>query len=414
MVHGTGMLIQRIIRRILGVYAVPCKDAKEIEPHSGKGIADGKAMQIFRLRPTVHEFTSAADFAAEFQIGERDLILTHQFLHTAYFEPLGLPAHTIFLEKYGTGEPTDTLMYSVLQEMKRLPIDRIIAVGGGTVLDTAKILTLRGLERIEDAFERRIPLQRDKGLVAVPTTCGTGSEVTNIAITEFTVREIKLGLADDTLFPDHAVLIPELLRDLPYPFYLFSSIDALIHATESWVSPKSNVMTQMFSREAIRLILDIYGKLATDGEAYRFERLSDILRASTAAGIAFGNTGVGAVHALSYPLGGKYHVPHGESNYLFFTTIFRHYQSRNPNGKIHDLNQFLADCLNCPESAVYEQLENLLGRLIIRNPLRHYGMQESEVETFADSVLEKQQRLLANNYVPLSREEIRTLYRTLY
>jgi 4-hydroxybutyrate dehydrogenase len=282
------------------------------------------------------------------------------------------------------------------------------------VLDTAKILTLRGLEHIEDAFERRIPLHREMGLIAVPTTCGTGSEVTNIAITEFTDRKIKLGLADDTLFPDHAVLIPELLRDLPYSFYLFSSIDALIHAMESWVSPRSNAMTQMFSREAIRLILEIYGNLATDGEAYRFERLSDMLRASTAAGVAFGNTGVGAVHALSYPLGGKYHVPHGESNYLFFTTIFRHYLRREPDGKIRDLNRFLADCMHCPESDVYEVLENLLGRLIACNPLRHYGMHESEIETFADSVLEKQQRLLANNYVPLSRDEIRTLYRTLY
>ncbi len=362
-------------------------------------------------------------FAGEFKLSDRDLIITHSFLYEPFMKnlELPLPSHFIMQEQYGSGEPSDEMMNRILSDIRKIDYDRVIAVGGGTVIDIAKLFVLKNLENVTDAFERKIPIQKEKALIIVPTTCGTGSEVTNISIAEIKSRHTKMGLADDALLADDAVLIPELLRGLPYKFYLFSAIDALIHAAESFVSPKANPYIRLFSREAIRIILDIFSKIVENGEEYRFERLEEMLIASNYAGIAFGNAGVGAVHALSYPLGGNYHVPHGEANYQFFTKVFKLYHQKLPEGCIQELNQLLADGLHQSdyimykkEAMIYDLLDALLGNLIPKNHLKVYGMKEEDIDGFTKNVLETQQRLLNNNYVPFTEEEIRDIYSSLY
>lgn len=371
-------------------------------------------MQLFKLQSRLHQFKNFQEFAEEFQIGEKDLLITNEFIYDPFMKHLNLKAHTIFQEKYGVGEPSDEMMNAILKDVQGLDFDRIIAVGGGTIVDISKLFVLRGLTNVVDAFEKKMDLIKEKQLVIVPTTCGTGSEVTNISIAELKSINTKMGLAVDQLFADDAVLIPEMIRTLPYKFYVYSSIDALIHAVESYVAPKSNPYTKLYAKEAIHLLLDIYQQIAKEGEDYRLKRLEDVLMASNYAGIAFGNTGVGAVHAMSYPLGGTYHVAHGEANYQFFTEVFKYYQQKDPNGKIQELNAILAKELHCSEDSVYEELEKLLDQLLSRNALRSYGMKESEIESFADSVIKSQQRLLANNYVELTRDEIRDIYKKLY
>ena len=145
------------------------------------------------------------------------------------------------------------------------------------------------------------------------------------------------------------------------------------------------------------------------------------MTASNFAGIAFGNAGVGAVHALSYPLGGNYHVPHGEANYQFLTEVFKTYFKKNPNGSISELNEILIDNMHIDRNLsvsdselVYRKLDELLGKLTPKNHLHHYGMKPEEIDGFTESVLQTQQRLLANNYVPLAADEIRNIYKSLY
>lgn len=370
-------------------------------------------MQLFKLRTVIHECSSFAVFAQEFHLSERDLIITNQFLYEPFMQSLNLPCTFVMQEKYGMGEPSDEMMDRILDDLRAVGFDRVIAVGGGTVIDISKLFVLKGLTSSLQAFDREIPLVKEKQLVIVPTTCGTGSEVTNISIAEIKSRHTKMGIADDSILADDAVIIPELLRGLPYPFYVASSIDALIHAVESYVSPRSNPYSRMLSKTAIDRILFVFKKMAHDPEI-RHDYAFEMLVAANMAGMAFGNVGVGAVHALSYPLGGNYHVPHGEANYQFFTEVFKVYRSKKDEGHLLDLERYMAAILEVEETKVYTALDNLLGQLIQRKQLREYGMRQEECKEFAQGVMVNQQRLLKNNWVELSEKEIEDIYCKLY
>lgn len=371
-------------------------------------------MQLFKLKSTIHSFDTFSEFAKEFQLGHKDLIITNDFLFEPFMKACNLPSRFIMQEKYGMGEPSDEMMNQILADTKDFDYDRVIAIGGGTVIDISKLFVLKGLNNVMEAFDRKIPLIKEKKLVIIPTTCGTGSEVTNISIAEIKSRQTKMGLADDSIVADDAVIIPELLRGLPFKFYACSAIDALIHAIEAYVSPKANPYTRIFSEAAWKIIIEVFKDIALHGEEYRYEKMGEMIMASNFAGIAFGNAGVGAVHALSYPLGGNYHVPHGEANYQFFTEVFKVYQQKNPTGSIVELNSKLSQLLECQPNEVFTQLDELLGHLLSKKPLREYGMKEEEVRGFAESVIKTQQRLLANNYVELTLDEIEGIYSRLY
>lgn len=370
-------------------------------------------MQELMLRPTIHSFESCREFTRQFEIGPNDLILTNEFIYQPYFEELHLGCDVLFQETYGSGEPTDIMVEAIAADMNPR-CRRIIGIGGGTVIDIAKILALDTMLPIEDLYDGKIPAIRSRKSVLVPTTCGTGSEVTNIAILALTRRQTKKGLAHDSLYADDAVLIPELLKGLPFRFFASSSIDALVHAMESSLSPRSNETVRMFSYRAISMILQGYQKIAAEGPDARQELLTDFLYAATYAGIAFGNAGCAAVHALSYPLGAVCHVPHGESNYAMLTGVMKKYMEIKTDGEIARLNQHIASILNCSPDTVYEALKCLLNQILPEKALHEYGVTPEQLDAFTDSVMTEQGRLMANNFVPLSREQVYEIYKGVY
>ncbi len=371
-------------------------------------------MKLFSMNTELHNFSTLEAFSAAFTLTEDDLILTSKGMYSRRLENLNLPCRFIFHDTYGKGEPGREKVTALLRDANAAPFDRLIAIGGGSVLDISKVLILDAVTDALDAFERNVPLKKAHELICLPTTCGTGSEVTNISIIEVPEKSTKMGLADPLLTPDHAILIPELLEDLPYSNYLFSSVDALIHAVESYVSPKANAFTKTLSLEAATVILEVYAHLLEHGAADRHKHHKDMLLASTMAGVAFGNAGVGAVHALSYPLGGTCHVPHGEANYHFFMAVFSRYHAKNPEGTLGELSLALSDILEVEPQDVWTTLATMLDHLITRQPLRNFGMSKGAIEAWADSVIAGQQRLLQNNYVELTRDEIRDIYAELY
>ena len=306
------------------------------------------------------------------------------------------------------------MVENIYQDIKDIHCQRIIAIGGGTILDICKIFALKNVSPVLDLYDRKLEIVRDKELVLVPTTCGTGSEMTNIAILALKSRNTKLGLAVDDMYADSAVMIPELLKGLPFKFFATSSIDALIHATESAVSPKATSYTEIFSYAAMNMIITGYKTIAKEGQDARIPLLEDFLIASNYAGIAFGNAGVGAVHAMSYPLGAMYHVPHGESNYAIFTEVFKTYNRLQPNGKIAKLNNYLTGLLGCSSKAVYDELEKLLNNILQKKSLHEYGTTEENLKEFTENVMTKQGRLMANNYVEMTRDTVYNIYKKLF
>lgn len=370
-------------------------------------------MRMFAVKPTVYKFDTAKAFAEEFSLNSDDLVITNEYIYQPYFGNLGLKCDLIYQEKYGTGEPSDDMFEAIHRDIKK-EHKRIIAIGGGTVLDIAKLFALKESSPILDLYDGNLPFVKNKELILVPTTCGTGSEMTNVSVFALNSRGTKKGLAMDAMYGDSAILIPELLKGLPFGVFATSSIDALVHAVESSLSPKGNPMTRLFGYKAIEMLIKGYQKIRDEGKDARLPLLEDFLLASNYAGISFSIGGCAGVHAMAYPLGGKYHVPHGESNYVLFTGVLKNYLEIKQDGELATMLAYLADLLGCSKDQALDQLDELLSVLLPKKPLRDFGMTEEDLDTFADSVVANQQRLLANNYVPLDRDRIYKIYKELH
>lgn len=374
-------------------------------------------MKTFRIVPEIEYFDTFKEFSDTYKFGDGDVLVTNRWLYDPYVKPLGLNIPVIFQEEYGMGEPSDEMIDAIVCDINKNNYKRIIAYGGGTIVDICKVLALEMPEKSIDLFMGNTAAVKKRKLFVVPTTCGTGSEVTNVAVAELKSLSIKKGLASEQTYADKAILIPESLSGLPDYVFATSSIDALIHAAESFLSPNASEFSEMYSIKAIQMILDGYMKIVCRGgncAENREDLLKNFCIASNYAGIAFGNAGCGAVHALSYSIGGAFHVPHGEANYQFFIEVFRTYMQKKPDGKIFRLNKICAEVLKCNVQNIYTVLEELLDKIIARKPLCKYGMLEEQIGEFTKSTIENQQRLLNNNYVFLSEEDIKNIFTKLY
>ena len=369
--------------------------------------------------PDIHEFADFAAFGRHFQLTANDLILTSSRLyHDCVWKADGCEtpdgrkpvAQVMFRDPFGKGEPTDEMVGRMLARRDEIHaavpggIRRIIAVGGGAILDMAKVLAVApvGTRDVNALYADPAGLIRQFELIAVPTTCGTGSEVTNISVVFRTGLGTKHGLVGDALYPVHAALVPEALQGLPFDVFASSAIDALIHATESFLSPLATEETMARSREAICGILTGFAAVAAD-RAVLPTLFGQFLRSATVAGLAFGAAGCGPVHALSFALGGKYHVPHGESCYQYFLPVLRFYRANRPDGeRLQALEALLCEVLQAADGL--DALAALLERILPRRPMAAYGATEADVPAFARSTIDNQQRLLARAYVPVDYE----------
>lgn len=374
-------------------------------------------MKALKIAPEILYYDTFREFNNEFKLGRGDILITNRWLYDSYIIPLDIKAPVVFQENYGRGEPSDDMIDAIAADISEYEYNRIFAFGGGTVIDICKILSLEVPDRSMKLFTREVEIKKAKELIAIPTTCGTGSEVTNVAVAELKSLKVKMGLATDEIYADKAILIPEPLKSMPDYVFATSSIDALIHAAESYLSPMASPMTEMFSLKAISMILNGYVRILSNGgnnAGCRKNLLKDFCLASNYAGIAFGNAGCGAVHALSYSIGGAFHVPHGESNYQFFTEVFRLYTEKAPGGKIIKLNNTIAEIITCNTSDIYDNLDTVLGNFIIKKPLREYGMTIEQIDSFTESTIKNQNRLLKKSYVQLDKSEIKEIFKRLY
>jgi len=367
----------------------------------------------FSVRPQLHGYDTFAEFAKTHVVCERDVIFTQRMLYDSFMKDT--PAQVLFYDDFCDGEPTDIAVNEMLQVIRKINFERLIGIGGGSILDCSKVLALDSSEDVAGLFATNIQPGRKAGLLLIPTTCGTGCEVTCVSVFDFPSIGSKIGKGFDAGFADHAILIDEFLSKIPYNVFATSSADALVHALEIYLAPKANAYTDMFCMTAIRSILEGYVRIREYGPDIINQDAKSYLTASNMAGIALANVLAGGVHAIAMHFGSAHHVPHGEATRLFLPAVFKVYYEKQPDGKIRDIARLIHDVLGLPNSSSnpFDALDMLLAKIVPTKRLSAYGMALNNVEIYADKVIETQQRLLVNNYVPLSNKDIEEIYRQL-
>lgn len=371
-------------------------------------------MKSFCVAPEIVIAESCEEYFSQLNISSKDLLVTSDHIYNNYLEKYFSEATVIFIRKYGSGEPTDVMADNISEDIDNCRFSRVIAVGGGTALDIAKLFALKNHYPVCGLFSGEIKCEKNKELILIPTTCGTGSEVTNISVLELTKMGTKKGLTDNALFADQAVLIPQLLYTLPFESFASSSADALIHAIESYLSPKATTFSRTFSKSAIKSIISGYKYVAENGKGSQKDIAEQFLTASAEAGIAFQNAGCAAIHALSYPLGAACHCPHGKSNYIMLTGVMKKYEEKGGCESYSKLCDVLGKCLGCPADKAISSLDKLMSLLLNRPPLSSFGLSHEDLIDFAGSVYSNQQRLLSNDPIELTIEDFIDIYEKLY
>ncbi len=373
-------------------------------------------MQLFCVKPVISFFDRLHDFVAEFSLGPEDLILTERILFESYIRKERLSCPIILKDQYDPGEPKEEAIDAILRDIRGLSIRRIIAVGGGSVIDIAKILCIKDAYPCRRVMEQTVPMVLDKELIVLPSTCGTGSEVTYGGIVTMKDTGFKTGILAPQLSSAHAVLVPEILASLPMKVLIHCSVDAMCHAMESFVSAtRGNEMVRAVGGRAVTLLMNGYAALAVNGETCRPQLMKQFLTASCLAGMAVNNGGAGPVHALAYPVGEVYKMSHGESIYQFLTEVFSHYEHTSDGPLLEELRQLLAPALR--QAGLYfgnpfRDTEKLLNALYPARRLGACGMTEADVEPFVANIFQAKQRLLAASYASFTPADAAAIYRS--
>jgi alcohol dehydrogenase class IV len=290
--------------------------------------------------------------------------------------------------------------------------DIVIGFGGGSSMDVAKLISI--LAATDQPLSSMYGIGNVKGdrlpLVQIPTTAGTGSEVTPISIVT-TGETTKMGVVSPKLYADLAILDAELTVGLPPKVTAATGIDAMVHAIESYTSRhKKNVLSDMLAREALKLLSGNLVAACENGG--NLEARQAMLLGAMLAGQAFSNAPVAAVHALAYPIGGIFHVPHGLSNALVLPHVLRFNASHAASSYAELADIVAPGCQGSDEArsqALIDALEKLASQVGIATKLREVGITEADLDRLADDAM-LQTRLLVNNPRELQRADARAIY----
>lgn len=314
-------------------------------------------------------------------------------------------------------EPTIESVEEIFNVVKNENVDLICAIGGGSVMDMSKIIAagLNNPAFAESKFTNTELIQFNSvTTIMIPTTAGTGAEATPNAIFLFTDKELKIGLVSNKMVASYVILEPRLTLGLPKHLTAYTGIDALCHAVESYISTMANPVSKVFSLKAAQLLVNNIEKAYEDGMNIEFRE--NMLLGSFFAGMCLFSSTTVAVHALSYPLGGKYHIPHGVSNAILLPSILEVNLSECKKEYIELANVILPEdiihsALDVP-SAFVAYITDLCRKLQIPEKLTSFGVKEEDVDFLTDNAMEVK-RLLDRNPKKLTKEEIKMIYRKL-
>lgn len=278
--------------------------------------------------------------------------------------------------------------------------DLIIAVGGGSPIDVAKtVAMLKGCGgNINDYFGLDKVPRRGLPTIAIPTTAGTGSEVTPVAVISVKQENKKIGIQSPFIIPDVAIVDPLMTLTCPSKVTAATGMDAFTHAIEAYLSINNSSITDMFALEAIRLISSNIRSAVAKGENIKARTL--MCQGSLYAGIAFANAGTAAVHAIAMTIGGVYNIPHGVANAMLLPYVMKYNALSNLEKMVNiaDAMKENVKSLSPREAAMkaIEAVKQLSIDVGVMHALREFGAKKEEIPELAQEAI-KVTRLLRNN-----------------
>lgn len=311
-------------------------------------------------------------------------------------------------------EPNYHEAQAVIDAFKKEAADLVIAVGGGSVMDVAKLASILATDdyTVKDLLDNPLLAKKQVPSLMIPSTAGTGAEATPNAIVGVPERDLKIGIVNPEMIADFVLLDGRMIKNLPKPIAAATGVDALCHAIECFTSAKANPISDTFALEALDLIMNNIIEACTNPEALTAKR--NMLLGSFYAGVAITASGTTAVHALSYPLGGKYHIAHGVSNAILLTPVMKFNEPA-----IKDLLAVAYDRVikeghqdwSVDEKSAYmiSQLDEIVKVLEIPTSLKTFNVPEEDLDGLVAAGVEVT-RLLVNNKREVTPEDARAIY----
>ena len=331
-----------------------------------------------------------------------------------------LKSHNIEYSIYAdvVADPPESVVMDAVAKARDFKCDSVIGFGGGSSMDVAKLLAvlINGKQLLPDLYGVDKVTGDRLPLIQIPTTAGTGSEATMVSIIT-TGETTKAGVVSRTLLADKIILDASLTTGLPAHVTAATGIDAMVHAIEAYTSKRlKNPLSDMLAREALRLLAANISTAVKQGD--NLEARGAMLLGAMLAGQAFANAPVAAVHALAYPLGGNYHIPHGLSNSLVLPHVLR-FNAPAAAELYAEIAGLIMPGKLLPDDpvAVTEMLADhflvLAADLGLQTTLRQMDIAENDLPKLArESML--QQRLLINNPREVNLNDSLAIYRQAY
>lgn len=314
-------------------------------------------------------------------------------------------------------EPTYMQAQKLVDEFRVSGADFIVAVGGGSAMDTAKLASLLVTDKytIKDLLDDPLLAVKTVPTCLVPTTAGTGSEATQNAIVGVPEKELKIGIVNPSMIPDYVILDAEMIRNLPRSIGAATGIDAMAHAIECFTSNKANPFSDTFALEAFDLIINNIERACDDPTAMDAKNKMQI--AAFYGGAAIACSGTTAVHALSYPLGGKYHIAHGVSNAILLVPVmeFNEPAIRDRLAVAYDrVVHGEKTCTTVEEKSawVVRRMGEIVKHLDIPTSLKEFNVSPDDLESLVEAGMQVT-RLLVNNMREVTAEDARNIYRQI-
>jgi alcohol dehydrogenase class IV len=311
-------------------------------------------------------------------------------------------------------EPSYHDVERVMETAGKCDGDFVIAIGGGSVMDVAKLCTvLKGADyTVKDLLgDPKLAVKRMRSLM-IPTTCGTGAEATCNSIVAVPEEDLKVGIVNEEMIPDYVILDPAMIAALPKQIVAATGVDALAHAVECYTSKKASPLSDTYALASAKLIFANIKKAYAHSE--NIGAKNNMLLGAFYGGVAITGSGTTAVHALSYPLGGKYHIAHGVSNAVLFAHVmeFNRDACADRLATLCDAIRPDLSGLMIEDKAQYiiDEISDIVKFTNIPTKLEEFGVKPGDLESLAEAG-SKVTRLLSNNRRKMTLEDIRSIYR---